>query len=188
MVACPYCESTVLLDDEAVRLAGKGGVMAEEPSLLVLGRRVEHGGETYLPVGHARFAYPQGWWDEFWAIDGAGEGVWISVDEGDIAIEEDIDEPTQLSPSDLKLGADVTFMGERFRVTEANTGTLAALRGEFPEEMSVGDSFEYWHLSGPRQRLVTVEIEDGVTYATEGRWIDPFDIRAAAVAEGDAGA
>lgn len=184
MVACPYCESTVLLEDDVVKLAGKGGVMADEPCLFVLGRAVEYDGESYLPIGQARFGYSAGWWDEFWALDGKGEGVWISVDEGDIAIEENHETTERIDETKLKLGARVSFEGELFRVTEADRGICQALRGEFPEEMVVGDSYTYYHLSGPRGRLVTLEYEDGEMYVTEGKWIDPYAIRQQATGAG----
>jgi len=177
MVACPYCESTVLLEDDAVKLAGKGGVMAEEPSLFVLGRPVEYQGVSFVPVGQARFSYKSGWWDEFWAVDDEGDGIWVSVDEGDIAIEEDHKTDEHIDESKLRLGARVQFEGDIFRVTEADTGRCEALRGEFPEELVVGDTFKYYHLSGPRGRLVTLEYEDGEMYVTEGLWIDPYEIR-----------
>lgn len=184
MVSCPYCDSTVMLEDEAVRLAGKQGVMAEEPSLFELGRPVEYEGESYMPIGKARFAYKNGWWDEYWALDGKGDGVWISVDEGDIAIEENLETDAEVDESALKVGARITFEGETFRVTEADSATCEALRGEFPEEMSVGDTYRYYHLSGPKSRLVTLEFEDGEMYATEGLWIDPFQVRQQAVEAG----
>ena len=181
MVACPYCESAVLLEDDALKLAGRGGVMADEPSLFVLGRPVEYQGETYTPIGQARFAYSNGWWDEFWALDGKGNGVWISVDEGDIAIEEQHETDLRINQRNLSLGARIDFEGELFRVTEADTGTCQALRGEFPEEMAVGDTYTYFHLSGPRGRLITLEFDDDEMYVTEGRWIDPYDIRQQAI-------
>jgi len=181
MVTCPYCESTVLLEDETVKMAGEGGVMADEPSLFVLGRPVEYEGESYMPIGQARFSYSSGWWDEIWALDGKGDGVWISVDEGDIAIEENYQTDFKVSESKLKLGARVNFEGELFRVTEADRGKCEALRGEFPEEMAVGDTYTYYHLSGPRGRLITLEYEDGEMYVTEGQWIDPYEIRQQAI-------
>lgn len=177
MVACDYCESTVLLEDDVVRLAGKQGVMADEPSLFELGRAVEYEGRSFMPIGKARFAYSSGWWDEIWALDGEGDGIWISVDEGDIAIEQRVETTERVDERRLRLGGQVSFDGEIFHVTEADTGRCEALRGEFPEKMSVGDTYTYYHLSGPRGRLVTLEYEDGEMYVTEGEWIDPYSIR-----------
>lgn len=184
MITCEYCESTVLLEDEAVKLAGTGGVMSEEPSLFVLGRQVDYHGESYMPIGQARFEYSSGWWDEFWALDGKGNGIWISVDEGDIAIEKRHDTTLHIAEKNLHLGVRVDFEGEFFKVTEADRGTCTGLRGEFPEEISIGDSYTYYHLSGPKGRLITLEYEEGEMFVTEGQWIDPYDIRQQAIEAG----
>jgi len=178
MVACAYCESTVLLEDDALRSAGEKGVMAEEPSLFVLGRPITYRRESFLPVGQARFSYGAGWWDEFWAVNGAGDGVWVSVDEGEIAVERPYEPGVTLSPARLKMGARVSLNGETFTVTEADRATCLALRGEFPEALHVGQTYDYWHLSGPLGRLVTLEYSDGEFAASEGVWVDPYLIRA----------
>ena len=177
MVACEYCESTVLLEDDALKTAGTKGVMAEEPSLFALGRELNYRRETFLPIGQARFSYAQGWWDEFWAVDGGGGGVWVSVDEGEIAVERPYEIGVSLSPARLSLGANVSLNGERFTVTEADRATCTALRGEFPEVLYVGQTYDYWHLSGPLGRLVTLEYGDGEFAASEGVWVDPYLIR-----------
>jgi len=177
MVACRYCESTIVLDDDALRNAGEKGVMAEEPSLFVLGREIRYRRESFLPVGQARFSYGTGWWDEFWAVDGGGDGVWVSVDEGEIAVERPYEIDVSLSPWQLKLGGDISLNGESFTITEEDTATCMALRGEFPEELHVGQTYRYWHLSGPMGRLVTLEFADGEFAASEGVWVDPYLIR-----------
>ncbi len=182
MVACEYCESTVLLEDETVRKVGKSGVMAEEPSLFVLGREIIHKDESFLPVGQARFGYANGWWDEFWAIGGDGQGVWVSVDEGEIAIERPYPITVTFNPDALTVGSSVILKDERFRITEADTATCKALRGEFPEPIRIGQTYRYWHLSGERARIVTLEYSDGEFQASEGVWVDPYLIRSSNVA------
>ncbi len=177
MVACRYCESTVVLEDDALRTAGEKGVMAEEPSLFVLGREIRYRRESWMPVGQARFSYGTGWWDEFWAIDGGGDGVWVSVDEGEIAVERPYGIDVSLSPERLVRGRSVVLNGESFTVTEVGTATCMALRGEFPEELHVGQAYQYWHLSGSMGRLVTLEYSDGEFAASEGAWVDPYLIR-----------
>ncbi len=184
MVACPYCESTVLLEDDVVKLAGKGGVMSEEPSLFELGRAVEYQGNSFMPIGQARFSYANGWWDEFWALDGKGDGVWISVDEGDIAIQRRDPDAEMINEANLKLGARVSFDGELFRVTEVDSATCEALRGEFPEELSLGDTYRYYNLSGPRGRVVSLEYDEDGMSASEGEWIDPYEVRQQAIEAG----
>lgn len=183
LAACAYCDSTVLLDDAGLRLAGSAGVMAETPSLLALGRPFAHRALKLLPVGHARFSYEHGSWDEWWALDAEqGTGVWVSVDEGDIAVEEPLAVAADGLPAfaALEIGAAVELAGERLIVTERGEAACEAVRGELPEVLRPGDRFRYAHLSGPRGRLVTVEVgRDDERRCTQGRWLDPFEIRPA---------
>lgn len=183
LATCAYCDSTVLLDDAGLRLAGSAGVMAEAPSLLALGVPFTHRDLKLLPVGHARFSYEHGSWDEWWVLDTErGRGVWVSVDEGDIAIEEPL-AVTHGIPAFAELlpGAAVELAGgERLVVTERGSATCEAVRGELPEALRPGDTLRYAHLSGPRGRLVTVEVgRDDAVRCTAGRWLDPFEIRPA---------
>ncbi|MEL6979781.1 MAG: hypothetical protein AAGM38_14015, partial [Pseudomonadota bacterium] len=88
---CDQCGVTVALIDGDAQAVGERGEMAAAPSLLKLGEVTLLDGERWLPVGQLRFDYGAGWWDEFWCESGSGQGpVWISVDEGDIALEREV--------------------------------------------------------------------------------------------------
>lgn len=175
IVACAYCESTVLIEDDAVRLAGQQGVMAAHPSLLRVGHGFSYQGERFAVAGQARFEYRHGWWDEFWTLRG-GKGLWISVDEGDIAAERPVAPPEGLTPDGLAIGSRRLVDDTVFTVTEADEATCVAVRGSLPEVLGVGDRYLYWHLSGPQARLITLEYDEEGFAATEGLWIDPFEI------------
>ncbi len=179
MFTCTHCGTTNVLRDEVWELAGTGGVMQDAPSLVRIGEQVEVEGLTLMPVGHARFGYGRGWWDEFWCLDGEGEGHWLSADEGDYALERPLapgDWPSGFRPS---LGATVTIRGETFRVTEAETAVCLAVRGEFPEELEIDEAHLYFDLAGPGGQIATFERwEDGEAW-TFGVWLDPWDLRAA---------
>ena len=179
MVDCPHCETTVLLRDEGFESLGSRGVMAERPSLIRLGAPFRYAGETCEPVGQVRFSYGRGWWDEFWTITPGGE-YWVSVDEGDIAVEAPTDLAYGIRADWLNVGNEVTLDGARWIVSEMGEATCEAVRGELPELLRPGDRFRYWHLSGPQSRLVTIELQDGEQTGHEGRWLDPFAIEAVA--------
>lgn len=157
--------------------------MAETPSLLALGWPFVHRALKLLPVGHACFSHEHGSWGEWWALDaGLGTGVWVSVGEGDIALEE----PLAVAADDLPAfaalepGTAVELAGERLVVTERGDASCEAVRGEPPEALRPGDRFRYAHLSGPQGRLVTVKAgRDDERRCTEGRWLDSFEIRPA---------
>ena len=113
LVACSYCDSNVLLEDDAVKLAGKQGVMADYPSLVQMHGNYRYRGWQFMAVGRARFDYGQGFWDEWWVVGGDGEGRWLSVDEGDFALEEPVDIERTPSPFELAPGSRITIKGRR---------------------------------------------------------------------------
>jgi hypothetical protein len=168
-----------MLEDESVRMAGKAGVMTEMPSLIRLNRPFSYDGVIFTAIGHARFEYEHGYWDEWWAENRDGVGAWISVDEGDIAIEEPlIIEAGSVPGFDaLEVGSMHEIWGRTFIVSERGRATCEAIRGALPEALAVGDAFAYVHLRGPGVELVTLEFDDdGEVSASDGHWIDPFRI------------
>ncbi len=158
-------------------MAGEQGVMHDVPLLFGLNSHIRLGRGSYHIVGHARFSYGRGTWDEFCALDHAGAPVWISVDEGDIILQQEI-QPANWPRFDgyLKLGHGIKYDGESFRVVEDATGECIALRGSFDEPLHVGESYRYVNLQGADGGLLSAEI-DGDQYSWfMGRWFDPFEV------------
>ncbi|MGI9416561.1 MAG: DUF4178 domain-containing protein [Geminicoccaceae bacterium] len=178
LVACGYCDSNVFLEDDAVRLAGKQGVMADYPSLVQMHGNYRYRGWQFMAVGRARFDYGQGFWDEWWVMGGDGEGRWLSVDEGDFALEETVDIERTPSPFELAPGRKIRVGDEDLLVTEGGRATCIGVQGELPEALEIGDTYTYFHLSGSGGRLYTLEIDRGRAAFHQGHWLDPFEIEA----------
>ena len=87
LVVCEYCNTSLFLENEAVKQAGVKSVLADMPSIFEIGTRYRYRTWTFEMLGRVRFDYGDGIWDEWWAVLDSGGGRWISVDEGDIAIE-----------------------------------------------------------------------------------------------------
>ncbi|MEO1491091.1 MAG: DUF4178 domain-containing protein [Pseudomonadota bacterium] len=176
MVDCDHCETTVLLADDGLTSMGTRGTMTDYPSLIRLHQPFRVGADSFHPVGHARFSYGRGWWDEWWCETGRGY-FWVSVDEGDYAVEVPVEIAAPLDVGSFAVGQRVRFNGEDLKITETGSSVCEAIRGELPEPLRVGDTYTYWHLSGQNGRLITIEEEDGEAVATEGHWLDPFKIK-----------
>lgn len=165
-----------MLVDDAFRKAGEQGLMQDAPSLLKIGEPVSIDGREVTPVGQARFSYGRGWWDEFWC-DAGGEMIWVSVDEGDYAVERPMAKDQWPRRFAGRLGGQVTISDIKFTVTEAETGECIGLRGEFPEELQIGEKHLFYDLTGPKGELVTVEQwGEGARAWFIGYWIDPWRI------------
>ena len=179
MATCDHCGTTSVLKDGVFQKAGHGGDLHAGPALVEIGREIRADGLFLLPVGQAQFDYGRGVWDEFWCIDDTGEGWWLSADEGDYALERvlpEADWPRGFTP---RLGAEVRVRGWPLTVTEAETATCRAVRGEFPEALALGETHLYFDLSGPANEIATYERWDGGEGWTFGTWIDPWKVSAA---------
>jgi len=172
LAVCASCSSTIFLEDDEVRLAGKQSVLPKIPSLLQLQQPFSYQSHSYLPVGHVRYQYDNGFWDEWWAFDNKGEGIWVSVDEGEFAFEKPTKAPTNVSFNDLTLDKEVN----NWLVTERGHASCEGFEGELPEIIAVGDSFDYVHLSKKNAEILTLEFSDKGVRAYKGKWVDPFDI------------
>ena len=178
MVVCAYCQTSLFVEDQAVKQAGVKSTLTEIPSILELGRRFQYRNWTFEPYGRIRFDYGDGEWDEWWVILDSGAGKWISVDEGDIAVEGKLE--LKESPPEfasLEVGSTIGLLNQQLKVTEKNSATCAGLEGELPEVIFPGDTHDYVHLSGPRGLILTVEYFEGKVEASKGVWIDPFDLK-----------
>ena len=164
--------------DKVFRSAGQQGFMQEVPGLFQLGKPARVEDHQIVPLGHARFSYGRGWWDEYWC-ETENTTVWISVDEGDVAIE------TPLPADDIphgfqaRLGATVTIASTPYVVTEAENAECIAVRGELPEMLSIGETHLYFDLSGPTGQIVTLEQWEDQSAWFSGHWVDPWQIEAA---------
>jgi DNA-directed RNA polymerase subunit RPC12/RpoP len=176
LIACSYCDSNVFLEDDAVRLAGKQGVMADYPSLIQMHGQYRYRGWQFMAIGRARFDYGQGFWDEWWVVGNDGEGRGLAVDEGDFALEEPLEVEHTPSPFALTPGSKISLAGEDLYVTERGKATCIGVQGELPEVLSIGDSYSYFHLSGVGGRIYTLEVDRGRSALHRGHWLDPFEI------------
>lgn len=177
LLVCPQCQTSLFLEDEVVKNAGERSVLAEVPSIFEMGRRYRYRNWTLETYGRARFDYGLGFWDEWWVVLDNGQGRWISIDEGDMAVES----PLELGPAPpryetLDIGDTFTLAQTQVQVTEKNEARCIGLEGELPEVLIPGDKHRYVHLSAPGGVILTLEFFESTFALHKGVWIDPFDV------------
>lgn len=177
LVVCDYCQTSLFLEDEAVKHAGVKSVLTQEPSILSLGKRFKYRNWSFEPIGKIRFDYGDGFWEEWWVALDSGANKWISIDEGDIAVEAPLEVKGHAPAFDaLQVGQTIGIAGQKLTVTEKNRATCVGMAGELPEVIFPGDFHDYVHFSGPRGLLVTGEYFEGKVEFFRGVWVDPFDV------------
>jgi len=177
MLSCESCTTTILLEDEGLRLAGEQGVLHQVPMLFGLGDEIQINAARYQILGQARFSYGRGTWDEFWALREDQESAWISVDEGDLILQQSLTR-SEWPRYDgyLQLGSTVEYDAEIFAVTEIGSGECTGLQGSFGHTLYVGETYQFYNLQGDRGRVLSAEMQEGSREWFLGRWLDPFEV------------
>lgn len=171
---CNSCKSTIFIEDDSVRLAGESSVLSDEVSLIELNTPFIYENISYLPIGMVRYSYGRGFWEEWWLEDNNGGSFWLSVDEGDMILEQEVNKSYSVSSfNSLQLGKVVE---SRWIVTELGSAVCDGFVGSLPFIINKGDSYKYAHLSGKNAQLRTLEKRDNKIYIFDGIWIDSFKI------------
>ena len=177
MATCAACDTTLFLDGPTIRDAGSSGDMHDAPMLFDVGSTVRAGFVMFDVLGHARFDYGPGWWDEFFAVTRDGDHVWVSVDEGDVILQQPVPDygcPPITSPP--RLGDVVMFKGQAFRVTETDAAKCIAVRGTFPEVLTIDTAYRYVNCQSGDGHTLSGEFSTGAPDWYLGQWLDPFEI------------
>ncbi|MBO9446877.1 DUF4178 domain-containing protein [Ruegeria sp. R14_0] len=178
VATCLSCGTTLMINDEHVQLAGDQGIMHDAPMLFGLGDTVTLGRTSVRILGHARYSYGRGFWDEFCGADDAGATYWISVDEGDVVMQTRLHgQDVPKSPPPFRPGETLDFDAATFTVTEVETAECIALRGQFDEALQVGERHDFVNASAGDEALLSGEFWADSALWFYGRWYDPFDIK-----------
>ena len=182
LAVCAYCDSTLLIEDAQVASAGEKSVLTEIPSILCLGQQFHVGNWVFEPMGRIRYEYgaSEAYWDEWWVQLSSGGAKWISNDEGEYVVENEVEfDGEMLAYDQLEIGAAIDILGKTLRVTEINHATCTGIEGQLPEIIHPGATHRYAHLEGENSALVTLEYEEESLFVFEGVWLDPFEIKTA---------
>ncbi len=178
LVVCSSCSSTLYLEDDALRYAGRRSVLSDMPCLIELNKTFIYQKQHYHALGYARYRYQRGCWDEWWVInEDTAEGVWLSVDEGDYAFEHVLTDRMEIPAyTTLALGKSIQMVGSDWRVTETGEAACEGYVGQLPELVEMALPFQYVHLSEPRGGLMTIEYFPDRFKVYQGQWIDHYSI------------
>lgn len=176
LVKCHSCNSSIFLEDDAVKLIGESAVLSPEPSLLNLHVPFSYKNSHYLPLGKIRYAYGRGFWEEWFLKNEKNQEFWLSIDEGDFVLEEKMKLSLPFKSSqNLTIGKKYG----NYLVTEKGEGICVGFEGELPESINIGEKHLYVHLSQGHGNLITLEFTNNSTQTFKGKWIDPLELKVA---------
>ena len=118
---------------------------------------IKTGGFAGRPGQHD---YGDGWWDEWFVRSDNGKESWVSVDEGEIAIETLVQDKLNVPAYEsLKIGSVLNINRICMTVIEMNTATMIGAQGELPFRAVPGEKYNYIDLLGPKRASFTIEYQ-----------------------------
>ena len=127
-----------------------------------------------MPIGKIRYSYGRGFWEEWFLRDTQNREFWLSIDEGDFVLQQRV---KITLPFTNPLAVNVGEKHGKYVVSEKGTGKCVGFEGELPENLKIGESHIYLHLSEGGGKLLTLESTGIKTETFAGEWIDPLTIK-----------
>ena len=82
MAVCDYCKATLVKDADSVRNLGKMSEVLEDYSPIQINTSGSIDGQGFTVVGRIQLKYSAGFWNEWYVLDDAGHGAWLSDGSG----------------------------------------------------------------------------------------------------------
>jgi hypothetical protein len=132
-VVCPYCQTT-LIRDQDWSVFGKMAVLPPEITPLQIGTRGVYEGEHFELIGRQRLQWRDGYWNEWCALFSKGRMAWLAEAQGFYMISFPLEPAPDLPHlGTLKAGALIAIPGhEVFLVDDIKTASCVASEGEMP--------------------------------------------------------
>ncbi len=162
VVVCESCSSAIVVDREAVKVAGQMSVLAQTPGPLWVGATGKIGRRKFHVMGRVRYGYEGGYWDEWYLAEPDGRTFWIGEDENEFTI-------THLSEREMpdsfweraQPGARLSYGEHSYLVQERDEAVCEGGEGQLPFLVLPGERTPFVELVAPGGQFITVERDEG---------------------------
>lgn len=143
MVKCDYCDGQLLLEGEAFEFQGEAK-LAPGSSRFDVGQEGTVKDRSYRVLGHIRYNWGRGFWDEYCVKLEGEEMAWIADDAGELTISRKVD-PGETPPSyeEVQVGGKMSVGDYSFVVSEKGEAEVEGFEGELPFVAKAGDGIQY---------------------------------------------
>lgn len=174
MVVCHYCKTVVYWDADAVVKAGTQAMLPEADTRLFMHATGKLRGHPFEVIGHLRYDYGRGNWDEWYVQLDDGRVAWLSEDERELTLELAAQVESAVPPaSALRPGHQVTIEKVVYSAREIGTATCVGGEGQLPFTILPGERYPYADLASlDGTRFATLEYESDAVRAYAGHVLD----------------
>jgi uncharacterized protein DUF4178 len=145
-VTCQFCGSTYLISGEdGLDKQGQGAKLGDYPSRVNVGQTGAIRGRRFSVLGRVRYAYPEGFWEEWQIAWDDGEApTWLEEDEGYWTMYKRERVRSQIpSHEQVRIGSTIQVNKHNVFVTEKRSGKMVGQEGQFSSVMPITGDFGY---------------------------------------------
>lgn len=175
-ITCRYCGQSSFLENKVPVPKGVKTTLADYGSIFAVGKTGKVQGQAFEVLGRLRFAYEDGFWDE-WLLLIGGREHWLQEDEGEFALY--VKSALQHAPpafDAVEVGKNIELNGKHTFVTEKNRSEILACEGELPFEVITGQKAAYIDGIAPGGLPVSLEYMPDETAFNTGKVVELEEI------------
>lgn len=162
LVVCEYCDSTLILDADAARVAGKMAALKPPAGLFYLGAEGEVRGQRFRVLGRVRYGYSAGFWDEWFLAFQDGTQAWVSEDEDSLALETCLELTRAPVSYEQARPGDYLDIGDgSYHIDERDVATCEGGEGQLPFVIVPGEEVPFLDCSQGKWFATLEYDEDG---------------------------
>ena len=177
MAVCDYCKSTVVKDADSVRNIGRMADVLEDYSPIRINTAGSIDGLGFVVVGRLQLRYDAGFWNEWYVVDDAGNGGWLSDASGNYVFTREAD-PARWAALSMPPFERIT-PGAPLDLGQAPDGSrLVFIVGDVREARCTGGQGELPFVVGAGYTARVADFHRGADFIT----LDYSDVTSAAVA------
>lgn len=143
VLVCSYCDQSIVLTPDGPTSQGKTAELVDMFTELSNGSAGRIGQQMFQVSGRVRFAWDQGYWDEWaiWLDDGTSG--WLHEDEGELSLILPVPLDAPLSLAAARVGSRIAVNGREVYVREKRTAKVFGGEGQLPRAMWPGLELAY---------------------------------------------
>lgn len=173
LLVCPYCDSTLMQQGQALEDVGKMAVLQEDGSPLQLGCRGTYLRVPFTVVGRIQLEYALGYWNEWYVSFDDGQTGWLGEGQGQYTFTRLVPAGSEVPPHDslrpghsvrLNLGGEPQYL----QVLEVSQARCISGAGELPFSIQTGYDAPVADLAGSGRRFATLDYSESPPLAFLG--------------------
>ena len=186
MAVCEYCSSTLVRHDLNLEDVGKMAALQKDGSPLQLRAEGRYGKAHFTVVGRIQLRYESGLWNEWHLLFEDLRSGWLGESGGTYTV-------SFLTPVDeavppfgaLRAGKEIVLNGRPYEVTEVQKAFCISGEGELPLAVGPGYGAPVADLTGPENRLATLDYSEEPPLVFLGEYVEFEELRLSGLREWD---